>query len=80
MPRPSLQRARRELLDTAEIVHQRTTKQVSALTTQEPRIARLAADGNANPEIAAQLHLSVRTVGMWFCSPRRRAPGQATNA
>ena len=55
------ERARRELLATGEIVHERTTMQVSALTAQEAHIARLAADGHTNPEIAAQLYLSVRT-------------------
>ena len=55
------ERARRELLATSEIVHERTTMQVSALTAQEAHIARLAADGHTNPEIAAQLYLSVRT-------------------
>ena len=43
------ERARRELLATSEIVHERTTMQVSALTAQEAHIARLAADGHTNP-------------------------------
>ena len=47
------ERARCELLATGEIVHERTTMQVSALTAQEAHIARLAADGHTNPEIAA---------------------------
>ena len=55
------ERARGELLATGEIVRQHTAMQVSALTAQEAHIARLAADGHSNPEIAAQLYLSVRT-------------------
>jgi DNA-binding CsgD family transcriptional regulator len=55
-------RARHELLATGETVRQRTAEQASTLTAQEAHIARLAAGGRTNPEIAAQLFLSARTV------------------
>ena len=55
-------RARHELLATGETVRQRTAEQASTLTAQETHIARLAAGGRTNPEIAAQLYLSTRTV------------------
>jgi DNA-binding CsgD family transcriptional regulator len=56
------ERARHELLATGETVRQQTAEPVSTLSGQEAHIARLAADGHTNPEIAAQLFLSVRTV------------------
>ena len=56
------ERARHELLATGETVRTRTVETVSALSAQEAHIARLAADGHTNPEIAAQLFLSARTV------------------
>jgi DNA-binding NarL/FixJ family response regulator len=55
-------RARRELLATGETVRTRTIEAPSTLTAQEACIARLARDGRSNPEISAQLFLSVRTV------------------
>jgi DNA-binding CsgD family transcriptional regulator len=56
------ERARRELIAIGEIVPKRTAEISDQLTAQETLIARLAADGRTNPEIAAQLFLSVRTV------------------
>jgi DNA-binding CsgD family transcriptional regulator len=55
-------RARRELLATGGTVRRRTVETSGELTPQEAHIARLAAQGLTNPEIAAQLYLSPRTV------------------
>jgi DNA-binding CsgD family transcriptional regulator len=55
-------RARRELAATGETARKRTVETSSDLTVQEARIARLARDGLSNPEIAARLFLSARTV------------------
>jgi DNA-binding CsgD family transcriptional regulator len=55
-------RARRELLATGERVRKRTDDTRGDLTPQEAQIARLASDRLTNPEIAAQLYLSPRTV------------------
>ena len=56
------ERARRELLATGETVRKRTDDTRDDLTPQEAQIARLASDRLTNPEIAAQLYLSPRTV------------------
>jgi DNA-binding CsgD family transcriptional regulator len=56
------ERARRELLATGERVRRVTSEARDMLTHQETQIARLAADGNTNPEIGAQLFISPRTV------------------
>ena len=56
------ERARRELLATGETVRKRTVETLDELTSQEAQVARLAADGQTNPEIGAQLFLSPRTV------------------
>ncbi|TCC30231.1 ATP-binding protein [Kribbella speibonae] len=56
------ERARRELLATGETVRKRTPETTNDLTAQEAQIAGLARDGLTNPEIAAQLFISPRTV------------------
>jgi DNA-binding CsgD family transcriptional regulator len=56
------ERARRELLATGETVRKRSVETLDDLTPQEAQIARLAAGGDTNPEIGAQLFLSPRTV------------------
>jgi DNA-binding CsgD family transcriptional regulator len=56
------ERARRELLATGETVRKRTVETLDELTPQEAQVVRLAAGGQTNPEIGAQLFLSPRTV------------------
>ncbi|MDA0181949.1 AAA family ATPase [Solirubrobacter phytolaccae] len=56
------ERARRELLATGETARRITPDLRDVLTPQEVQVARLARDGNTNPEIGAQLFISPRTV------------------
>ncbi len=56
------ERTRRELLAVGETVRKRTVPVSDQLTPQEAQIAGLARKGLSNPEIAAQLFLSPRTV------------------
>ena len=56
------ERSGRELLATGERVRNRTGGAAARLTARETQIAWLAGDGQSNPEIAAQLFMSPRTV------------------
>ena len=55
-------RAERELLATGERARKRTVDTRDQLTPQETQIARLAAQGETNREIAARLFISASTV------------------
>jgi DNA-binding CsgD family transcriptional regulator len=55
-------RAERELLATGERARKRTVDTLDQLTPQEQQIARLAAKGSTNREIAAQLFITQSTV------------------
>ena len=55
-------RAARELAATGETVRRRATGEHEDLTPQEAQIARMAVAGRTNPEIAAAMFLSPRTV------------------
>ncbi|HTP24000.1 MAG TPA: helix-turn-helix transcriptional regulator, partial [Solirubrobacteraceae bacterium] len=55
-------RARAELRATGETARRRDPSTRDELTPQELQIARLVATGKTNPEVAAQLFLSPRTI------------------
>jgi DNA-binding CsgD family transcriptional regulator len=55
-------RSRIELEATGEHVRKRTSATLDQLTAQETEVSRLAAEGNTNREIAAQLFISPSTV------------------
>ena len=57
------EKARQELRASGETSHHRTPEAWDRLTPQELQIARLAANGLSNREIAQQLFISHRTVG-----------------
>ncbi len=59
---PWAERARAELRASGETARRRDPSTREQLTPQELHIAGLAADGLTNPEIAAQLFLSPRTI------------------
>jgi DNA-binding CsgD family transcriptional regulator len=56
------ERARLELEATGERARKRTVETLDQLTPQETQIARLAAEGHTNREIAARLFISASTV------------------
>ena len=59
---PFAERAEAELRATGETARKRDPSTLDELTPQELQIAGLVAQGLTNPEIAAQLFLSPRTI------------------
>jgi DNA-binding NarL/FixJ family response regulator len=59
---PWEERAEAELRATGEAARQRDPSTLDQLTPQELQIAGLVAEGMTNPQIAAQLFLSPRTI------------------
>jgi DNA-binding NarL/FixJ family response regulator len=59
---PWAERAQAELRASGETARKRTIDTIYHLTPQELQIAELVRDGASNPDIAAQLFLSRRTV------------------
>jgi DNA-binding CsgD family transcriptional regulator len=69
---PWPERARRELLASGETTHPRAEASRELLTPQELQVARLAADGLSNNEIATRLFISPRTVEKHLTSAFRK--------
>jgi ATP/maltotriose-dependent transcriptional regulator MalT len=64
------ERSRIELEATGEHARKRTSARLDQLTAQEAQISRLAADGNTNREIGAQLFISRAP---WIITSARRS-------
>jgi DNA-binding CsgD family transcriptional regulator len=56
------ERARRELRASGETARKRRVEMQGELTPQEAQVAKLAREGMSNPEIAARMYISARTV------------------
>jgi DNA-binding CsgD family transcriptional regulator len=82
------ERARHELEATGEKLNRRAREPRIVLTPQQAQIARLAGERRTNPEIAAQLFISPRTVEYHLAkgfpkvgvSSRRDLPGALAGA